>query len=199
MGIRDITFPPMPQAKTVSDPELKRVLAMLSTHRHATRNRLIVLMSFYVGLRVGEIAALKRTNVLNDDGTIKDEVWLAADQTKGCRGRAVYLSKKMIRELELYVKENKLARTDDPFFISQRTRKGFSANALCQLMKSWYQAAGIADARSHSGRRTFITALANKGVGVRTLMALAGHRHMSTTQRYIDLSVDQQKSAVNLL
>jgi integrase/recombinase XerD len=62
-----------------------------------------------------------------------------------------------------------------------------------------YREAGLIGASSHSGRRTFITTLANKGVGVRVLMALAGHRNMSTTQRYIDLNDEMMKVAVNLL
>jgi integrase/recombinase XerD len=62
-----------------------------------------------------------------------------------------------------------------------------------------YRDAGIDGAKSHSGRRTFITTLANKGVGVRVLMALAGHRNMGTTQRYIDLNDEMMKVAVNLL
>jgi len=62
-----------------------------------------------------------------------------------------------------------------------------------------YKRAGLDGASSHSGRRTFITTLANKGVGVRVLMALAGHRNMSTTQRYIDLNPEMMKSAANLV
>ena len=54
-------------------------------------------------------------------------------------------------------------------------------------------------ASSHSGRRTYITRLANKGVGVRLLAALAGHSHISTTQRYIDVNADQMRDAVELL
>ena len=39
----------------------------------------------------------------------------------------------------------------------------------------------------------------NKGVGVRLLAALAGHSHISTTQRYIDVNSDQLSEAVELL
>ena len=67
------------------------------------------------------------------------------------------------------------------------------------FLSVFYQRAGIDGASSHSGRRTFITTLADKGVGVRVLMALAGHRNMSTTQRYIDLNEAMMKVAVNLL
>ena len=58
---------------------------------------------------------------------------------------------------------------------------------------------GLKDASSHSGQRTYITRLANKGVGVRLLAELAGHSHISTTQRYIDVNSDQLSQAVELL
>ena len=70
---------------------------------------------------------------------------------------------------------------------------------MCQLFLDIYKAIGLKDASSHSGRRTYITRLANKGVGVRLLAALAGHSHISTTQRYIDVNSDQLSEAVELL
>ena len=70
---------------------------------------------------------------------------------------------------------------------------------ICQLFLDIYKAIGLKDASSHSGRRTYITRLANKGVGVRLLAALAGHSHISTTQRYIDVNSDQLSEAVELL
>ena len=60
-------------------------------------------------------------------------------------------------------------------------------------------AAGISGATSHSGRRTGLTNLAERGVGVRTLMALAGHSNMATTQRYIDLRPAMLKAAGELV
>lgn len=39
----------------------------------------------------------------------------------------------------------------------------------------------------------------DRGVGVRTLMALAGHSNMATTQRYIDLRPAMLKAAVELV
>jgi integrase/recombinase XerD len=75
----------------------------------------------------------------------------------------------------------------------------FSANTMCQLFLDIYKACGLKDASSHSGRRTYITRLANKGVGVRLLAELAGHSHISTTQRYIDVNAEQLSAAVELL
>jgi integrase/recombinase XerD len=189
----------MPQAKTLTEKELKIVLATVAQGRHSARNRAMVLTSFWAGMRAGELAALRVGDIVVPNGTIAAEVRLEADQTKGQRGRVVMLGDKLRKELAVYVCDLKSAEPLDPFFPSQVSRTGMSANTVAQLFLELYARAGITGASSHSGRRTFITTLANKGVGVRVLMALAGHRHMSTTQRYIDLNDEMLKVAVNLV
>ena len=69
---------------------------------------------------------------------------------------------------------------------------------MCQLLLRIYDAAGIADATSHSGRSTFITNLAVKGIGVRVLAELAAQSSIATTQRYIDVNHVQLRAAVEL-
>jgi integrase/recombinase XerD len=174
----------MPQAKTLTEKELKIVLATVATGRHAARNRAMVLMSFWAGLRAGEMAALRVSDVLAPNGTITAEIRLDADQTKGQRGRVVMLGDKLRKELAVYISNLKVTTPAAPLFYSQVSRKGMSANTVAQLFLEIYAKAGVVGASSHSGRRTFITTLANKGVGVRVLMALAGHRHMSTTHEW---------------
>jgi integrase/recombinase XerD len=58
-----------------------------------------------------------------------------------------------------------------------------------------YKGAGISGTTSRSG----LTNLAERGVGVRVLMALAGHTHLSSTQKYIDLRPSVIKAAVELV
>jgi integrase/recombinase XerD len=41
--------------------------------------------------------------------------------------------------------------------------------------------------------------LASKGVGVRVLMSLSGHKNISTTQAYIDVNDDMKRKAVELI
>ena len=75
------------QAKVLSEQEVKRVLAVVSAMKHARRNRLLVLLSFQAGMRAGEIAALKISNVQNEDGSTRDRIHLDNNQTKGDRHR----------------------------------------------------------------------------------------------------------------
>lgn len=78
-------------------------------------------------------------------------------------------------------------------------RQALSANSLCQVLLRIYDEAGLDKATSHSGRRTFITTLAHKGVNVRVLAELAGHRSIAQTQRYIELNDNVLRAAVELI
>jgi integrase len=72
----------MSQAKILTSTELRRVLDHISTRPHAERNRAMVLCSHLAGMRVKEIAALRYSDVVNADGTIKDEIYLSRDRPR---------------------------------------------------------------------------------------------------------------------
>lgn len=188
----------MSQAKTLTPAELDQVLRHVASTRYPQRNRVMVLMSFWSGMRVGEIAALKVSDVRADDGAVLREVKLAPTQTKGHRGRTVFLNERLRAELSAYLKDHKPRNADAPLFYTEK-RTGFSANTLAQWFFWLYKRAGIAGASSHSGRRTFITSLAAQGIGVRVLASLAGHRSIAVTQAYIDVNDDMKRRAVELV
>lgn len=72
-------------------------------------------------------------------------------------------------------------------------------NSRVQVFGRFYRAAGLANASSHSSRRSFLTALALKGVNVRVLAALAEHKNISTTQRNIEVGEHKQRAAVEMV
>lgn len=194
----DLARKKMAQAKTLNEKELRKVLNYIALRKHAPRNRAMLLVTHWSGMRVGEVSALRIGDVVAADGSIKDEVRLSAEQTKGDKSRTVFLPEKLRKELSSYISLIKTSDPSKPLFKTQK-RDGFSANTLTQHFHYLYKKAGVYGASSHSGRRTFITELANKGVGVRVLMALAGHRNISTTQAYIDLNDGMKRRAVELI
>jgi integrase/recombinase XerD len=201
----------MAQAKVLTDKELRKVLLYCAAHKHAARNKAMVLMTHLAGMRVGEVAALRLQDVLSSDGMMKTDVRLSAEQTKGAHARTVLLPKRLQVLLEQYLSErfgtqqqlsavlNTPSAAYALFPTQKKPRDGFSANTLCQYFHHMYKAAGIAGATSHSGRRSYITGLADKGVGVRVLMELAGHRSPAVTMRYIDASPAVLRAAVELI
>jgi len=75
-------------------------------------------------------------------------------------------------------------------------RTGFSANSLAQTFALIYKGAGLEGDSSHSGRRTFLTNLANKGTAIHILKTLAWHRSISTTAAYLYSCPNLLKAAV---
>ena len=199
----------MSQARVLTEKELRKVLSYCSTQPHSTRNRAMLLCTHMAGMRVGEVAALRICDVLAADGTVMEEIALSASQTKGKHSRTVLVPKKLQEELTVYLQQRfglkdlfAVTHTDTQralFPTQKNPKRGFTANTLCQLMHKIYKDARMTGATSHSGRRTFITRLADKGVGVRVLMALAGHKSIATTQRYIELNPTVMKAAVELI
>ncbi|MEP1208164.1 MAG: site-specific integrase [Rhizobiaceae bacterium] len=190
----------MKQAKVLTDAELKRVLAVCAQQQHAARNRLLVLLSHYAGLRVSEIASLRWNDVLGPDGKFRKLFHLQAKNTKANEARAVHSNDKLLKELKQYRSAHGEPRSlDDPLIPSQVSRTGFSADSLGQTFGRIYAAAGIVGASSHSGRRWFITKLAHSGVSPKVIMELAGHKQLTTTQRYIEVNDELLRRAVEVL
>jgi integrase/recombinase XerD len=188
------------QAKTLTATELRRVLDYVATRKHAARNRALVLITHWAGLRVGEAAALRYGDVVDGEGNVRSELLLAAENTKNRHARTVFVNDKLRKELQGYLRAVPPTAPSSKLFYSQKSASnGFTANTLTQFFHHLYRAAGIDGASSHSGRRTFITNLAAKGVGVRVLASLAGHRNISTTQAYIDVNDDLKRKAVELV
>ena len=187
----------MKQAKTLTPQELRQALGQAALSRHAQRDKAMLLLTHLSGMRVGEVAALRVGDVLDADGGVRNEVRLQAHQTKGQVGRTVFVSERLQKELALYARTLRRKDAAEPFFATQK-RTGFSANSLTQHFLVLYKRAGLQGATSHSGRRTFITNLAAQGVSVRVLAALAGHRSIQTTQRYIDVNDNMLRKAVEL-
>lgn len=189
----------MAQARTLSTEELQHVLDYIGTRAHAARNRAILMLTHLAGLRVSEVACLRWSDVTSSDGTIKDEIRLLADMTKNAQARTVFVSSKLKSELQAYADHARCINRCFPFFYSQKSfREGFSANSLTQTIALLYSGAGLEGASSHSGRRTFLTNLANKNTPIHLLKTLAGHRSISTTAAYLYSNPSLLKAAVEL-
>lgn len=182
-------------ARILSQDELDRVIQSVQKHtRFPQRNELLILLSHKTGMRVGEIARLTVGHV-RERGGIVEQIRLGPDVTKGRHSRTVFIGTQLRERLAEYVQDD--WEDDRPLFVSQRG--AFSVNSLTQLFMSLYKKAGINGASSHSGRRRFITELHNQHVPMKVIQRLVGHRHLTTTQAYIDATDEQMRQAVELV
>lgn len=187
------------QAKTLNPVELRRVLDYVATRKHALRNRALITISMYSGMRCGEISSILYSDVIDAEGKVRNEIRLRAEDTKTKEARTVFVSDKLQKELQQYAKFYKPVNANLKFFYSQKNNSdGFTPNTLCQLYFNIYKGAGLSSCSSHSGRRTFATEIANKGVSIRVLQKLLGHKNIQTTAIYVDANDDMLRKAVNL-
>ena len=190
----------MKQAKLLAEPEFKRLMAVINSLRYQTRNHTIIALSFYAGLRACEIAALSVGDVFDEAGGVKDTIYLNSNQTKGSDSATVLVNTKLKRQLLKFAKQYSVhvSNRSAPLLFSAKGG-GFTAQTIVNLFKRIYQLAGIDGASSHSGRRQFVTQLADRGINARLVQVLARHKHLSTTQRYIDVNESKLRGAIELI
>jgi len=190
----------MKQAKLLTDAEFKRLTAVINSLRYPTRNHTIVALSFYAGLRACEIAELKVGDVFDPEGIVKDTIYLSSSQTKGSDSCTVLVNSKLQKQLSKYAAQypQHVTKLDAKLIFSAK-RRGFSAQTIVNLFQRLYASAGIQGASSHSGRRQFVTKLADQGINARLVQTLARHKHLSTTQRYIDVNENAMRNAIELI
>ena len=189
----------MNQARILTTAEFKRVLAVIDAHKHSERNRAIFHLSFLGGLRACEIAALKISDVVDENGQVKTQIVLNAHMTKGQQRNRVIVSTALQKALKRFVDRLCASKgPNTPLILSQKGGS-FSPLTIVQLFAKFYKKAGISGASSHSGRRQYITALAENQINVRVIQALARHQHVNTTMRYIDVNDVKLANAVEVV
>lgn len=189
----------MKQAKLLTDAEFKRLRAVIDSLRYSTRNHTAVALSFYAGMRACEIAALLIGDVFDETGAVRDTIYLTAAQTKGSEACSVLVSKRLRIQLQRYATAypKRLNHPSLPVIFSAKGA-GFSAQTMVNLFQRLYKLAYISGASSHSGRRQFVTELADKGVNARVVQALARHKHLNTTMLYMDINDSKLRAAIEL-
>ena len=188
-------------AKTVLPAEVDLLLQYAENRRYAERNRVIVLLSFKAGMRACEISGLKWEMVLGSDSAVGDQILLAQGITKGGRGRTIPMHAQLKEALQLLHQAQ-----GEPIsgHVLQSERKSrFKTQSVVNWFAVAYRDLGLVGCSSHSGRRTFITTsarvLAKTGGSLRDIQELAGHRALTTTERYIEGDRAAQRRLIELL
>jgi len=189
----------MPQARTLTKSQIKQVVEVIkSCSRYPLRDVSMLMMTHLCGLRIGEVATLKIDGVMDASGKVLDEITLSAQITKNNEARKVMLPRKMQRHLQEHINEMSRIPSHGYLFSTQK-QNHFTPNTAAQHLKRLYQRAGITGATSHSGRRTWLTTLSEKGVSVFVLAEMAGHKDLRQTARYITVNDAIKRNAAELI
>ena len=188
-------------AKVLGPADVRRLKACASQGRYSQRNAVIVLLSFNAGLRACEIAGLDWSMVLDSDGKVAPSMWIDGDIAKLGRARRLPLHPDLRGALMRLHRSVGRPRTGAVI----RSLQGghMRPRSIVNWFKATYDELGLDGCSSHSGRRTFITRsarlIAKVGGSLRDVQELAGHRAITTTERYIEGDRDAQRKLVRLL
>lgn len=176
------------RAKTLTDKDLERLLKLVEPSPIVESDRLKILLSFFAGLRVSEIAKLKTEAMLTADGRIAPHITIFSNVGKNGKERSIPMHPRIKEAFKAFLKRH----PNEEFVALPHRQKHLTTNNLTVWFHSLYKRAGLAGCSSHSGRRTFITSLARSanqfGNSLKDVQAIAGHSRLDTTEAYIEPS-----------
>ena len=190
-ALRSIRLGPPLAPKHLTVAEVQRLLSLPDIATPIGRRDHAVLMLLYnTGLRVGELCALSREDVM-----LPAEGWGALQVVgKGRRLHRLPINRPAADALLAY-----LADRDDtePALFLNRSGGRFSVRGIALLVNRYLRAAGVADRSGpHLLRHTFATHALRARPNLRAVQELLGHAWVTTTQRYTHLEVEDLQAQV---
>jgi len=162
--------------------EIRRMLEVTKNLKH----KLLMEIMYASGLRVSEVIKLKISDIDLEEGIIR------VNLGKGKKDRQTILSKRAIEDLKTFVGTKK--DNNQYLFTGAQNKGHLSTRSAQKIVLQTAKLAGIKkDVSCHSLRHSFATHLLEKGVDIRYIQKLLGHRRLETTQIYTQVSTQKLK------
>jgi integrase len=152
----------------------------------------IVLLGKNTGLRLSNLIHLEWSEV----NLKKQLIVLDAEKVKNSYSLGIPLSK---QAFEVLKEQNKQRKLHIPYVFSNQEGKPYTKWGVYRAFKKACINAGYPDYRFHDLRHDFCSKLVQAGVDIYTVKELAGHKDVTTTQRYAHLNPERLKQGVSTL
>ncbi len=156
-----------------------------------TRDQAILELFYSSGIRVGELVSLSLANVDLGERSLRVK-------GKGKKERLAPFGNKSAEALCAYfpfrtqlIEKRKPASIPDELFLNFRATGISSRGVRKALIRYLSPTIAMGRVSPHTFRHTFATHMLEGGADLRTIQELLGHSHLSTTQKYTHLTVDQ--------
>ncbi|RDW21369.1 integrase [Oceanobacillus arenosus] len=183
------------EVTALSDEQVEQVLFFVENQSKVSqRNKLIVYLLLYTGVRVSELVGIK----LADIDTLTSTLQVVG---KGGKHREIGLREDVLRLIQTYRKEERSESvfSDSPYLLLSQRGKKMHRDAVRGWLANISKEIGFL-LHPHLFRHTFCTRLIKKGVDLITVSKLAGHYSVNiTTKFYIQTTREEKKEAVEKL
>lgn len=162
--------------------------ALRDSCRGDIRMSAVVETLLQTGIRIGELANLKLEDV-------KDSTLIIQPQ-ENRSGREIPLNKAAKQALDKYLAIRPQSK-DHSLFIT-KTGHPLLIRNIRTAIDRYFRLADIKEAKVNDLRHTFVAHHLMTGTPVTVVARLAGHKRLSTTEKYLDLIKDQMEEKVKL-
>lgn len=161
------------------------------------RDQAILEVLYGAGLRVSEACALDLNDLLFDHPMGGEDrcVTIRVQKGKGQKERVVFAGTKAKTAIEAYLQHRSQfahpkTQTLDPtaVFVSRKGRR-LCVRSVRRILDRWAKESGLPKTHPHALRHSFATHLLGSGADLRSIQALLGHAHLSTTARYAHVNL----------
>jgi len=184
---------PAKAPRALSEEQVRRLLRMAD--RASARDRAIVVMLLYTGLRLAELVALD----LDDVRVSARKGLVIVRSGKGDAYREVPLNALVRQVLEEWLEQRpqSAGEGERALFVGRGGRR-LSKRSVDDVVRGLGKDAGV-KLSAHLLRHTFLTVLVRKGNDLVLVAELAGHRRLETTRRYsLPSDIDRLLAVENL-
>lgn len=161
--------------------------ALRDAARNDTRFAAIIEVLLQTGIRIGELANLKTDDVYfssnGETGGKEGHLYVSPLENRG--ERTVPLNKSAELALKRYL-EVRPQSTNKALFITKTGRPLLVRNIRTAIDR-YYRKAGISGAKVNDLRHTWVAHHLSSGASVVLISKIAGHKRLSTTERYLTL------------
>jgi integrase/recombinase XerD len=174
--------------------EANRIIDLIDTTTAlGYRDRAILEVFYATGIRRTELR-----NLIIADVNLEEEL-LRVNSGKGGHDRVVPLSRVACKFLETYIKGVRPqlvgGKTTDKLFVSMRGNP-IDAHTVGDVVKKYARLANVKKhVTPHVWRHTCATHLVKNEANLRHVQDILGHRSLSTTERYLRLTITDLKEA----
>lgn len=175
-----------PLPVVLSKMEVQRLLQSVDNIKH----KAILSLIYSGGLRVGEAINMKLTDIDSERGLIHIK------NAKGRKDRMVSLSPQLLKLLREYAKEYRPRK----YLFNGQNSQQYSNTSIAKILKRAQAKAGIKKKiKVHTLRHSFATHLLEKGIDIRYIQDMLGHKDPKTTMIYTHVSERKINTFINPL
>ena len=183
------------QAKVLDTSELDLVIKYLPSKFH----QVLANTLRNTGARVGEVIQLTWNDVEEESILFPKTIC-----KRKLKSREIFISKTFYKSLMDWKEDWALYKgrkplPEDYIFYGRFNGSHITSRSFMYAHEEALERAEITKATTHSYRRTQLSQLHKKGVPLRVVQKLSGHRSLDTLQRYLEVSDEDKREAVKHL